>query len=1261
MRRLVTRAFAVISLVVMVCTGPKVGWAESRGGEQTTGRGFVEAPSRGSFSESAQFLPIIDVFAEDEARAGWSVDVDGPTAVLGAPLADVVNLSLQSDAGVVFVQVFDGFSWTQQRRLVSDDPDAEDRFGWAVGISGDTVVVGAPQDDDAGLDAGAVHVFVRTGSTWSEQAKLTAGDAAASDLFGNAVAIDGDTVVVGAQEDDNGNGTNAGAVYVYVRSGTVWSQQVKLVPSDASGGIQFGNAVSVDVNTLIAGCELDNDLGVGSGSAYIYYRIGTTWVFQGKLTASDGVAYDNFGASVAVSGIRAAVGAPLNDDFGNDSGSAYVFLKSSSWTQERKLTASDAAASEEFGRSVAMDGLWVAVGAQYNTVGPPPGFYGSVYAFTRTGPSLEWTETDRMTPAGATAFDMFGHAVAVSGNRIIGGWPMDERDGATNVGSAAVFYGSGVTWPEQAQLHPDDAAADDNFGSSVSLDGDTAVVGSGGDDHGAMKDAGSVSVFEKTGGSWAFQQRLVAADASAGAYFGSVAVSGVVMIVGAGGDDDNGIQSGSAYAFLRSGSTWTQQDKMTASDGAEYDHFGAAVDIDANIAVIGAYGGDVGPDSSGVAYVFTGTGSSWTEDARLVPPDPGHGDYFGVTVSVSGTTIAVGAPQDDDHGSLSGSVYIYYRHGSTWTFQSKLTASDADDYDRFGWSVALSGDTLLVGAYNDEAASPSGGSAYIFTRSGSTWSEQTKLLASVSTGADNFGMGVALEGDTAAVGARYHDVGPGYEEGAVFIFDRDGGLWTEQQIVAASDRSTLDSFGQVVSVSPTVLLGGARRREMNNTPYVGAAYVFDRALDCNLFVIKDDGLSSVTVGQEITYTIVVGNEGSGDAFGSTITDTFPGDLIDCSWTCFVGGGATCTAGPVSGDIIDTPDLPVGSEATYVATCTVGPTAVGTLSNTVTVDPPPGVIDSDPSDNTATDLDTVIGQADLSIVKDNQRREIVETHRTTYAIWVFNPSPSDVVDAHVSDAFPPELTDCQWACVYVPPGGSCTAGPVTGDVDDLVTIPSGDSIVYAASCTVAAASGTCSNSATVAPPAGTIDPDPSDNSSTDSDHITALADFIFEDGFDDGSTTAWSMTVPPIVLREVVREVLPDQHTAAFRLDLEALEPLGRFAAPVAAGYTSAKEAVFVLMLRRDEEGFAVRARVWSDDGSSETTEWVALPSPVDDIELRWLRSLPGLENGRAELYVDGLAPAVIDAVDNDERVLAASAVAVRMDGVPVTTGSRIWR
>lgn len=180
-------------------------------------------------------------------------------------------------------------------------------FGFAVGIDGETVGVGAPVDNTA---AGSAYVFVRSGTSWSQQAKLTASDAAAVDNFGrNVVGISGDTLVVGAPFDDTGAGTDAGSAYVFVRSGTSWSQQAKLTASDAAAGDAFGISVSISGDTVVAGAFNDDDGGTNSGSAYVFTRSGTSWSQQQKLTASDAAAGDQFGFSVSNSGNTVVAGA----------------------------------------------------------------------------------------------------------------------------------------------------------------------------------------------------------------------------------------------------------------------------------------------------------------------------------------------------------------------------------------------------------------------------------------------------------------------------------------------------------------------------------------------------------------------------------------------------------------------------------------------------------------------------------------------------------------------------------------------------------------------------------------------------------------------------------------------------------------------------------------------------------------------------------------------------------------------------------------
>src|SRR3990172_1568973 len=218
-------------------------------------------------------------------------------------------------------------SFDVETKLTAADAAAGDLFGWSVAVSGVTAVVGVPYDDDAGTGAGSAYVFVRSGTAWSQQAKLIAADAAADDLFGWSVGISGETVVVGAPGDDDA-GTGAGSAYVFVRSGAAWSEQAKLTAADAAAFDEFGSSVGISGLTVVVGSPGDDDAGTGAGSAYVFVRSGASaWSQQAKLTAADAAAGDCFGSSVGISGETVVVGAPRDNDAaaGTDAGSAYVF------------------------------------------------------------------------------------------------------------------------------------------------------------------------------------------------------------------------------------------------------------------------------------------------------------------------------------------------------------------------------------------------------------------------------------------------------------------------------------------------------------------------------------------------------------------------------------------------------------------------------------------------------------------------------------------------------------------------------------------------------------------------------------------------------------------------------------------------------------------------------------------------------------------------------------------------------------------------
>jgi hypothetical protein len=210
-----------------------------------------------------------------------------------------------------------------------------DFFGNSVSISGDTAVVGAYEDDDDGWSSGSAYVFVRdvTTGTWTEQAKLTASDAAGGDKFGYSVSVSGDTVLIGAYWDDDA-GFQSGSAYVFVRSGSTWTEQAKLTASDGAAGDYFGDSVSVSGDTALIGAYRDDYAGTYSGSAYVFVRSGSTWTQQAKLTASDGAAWAYFGHSVSVSGDTALIGAAWDSDAGGNSGSAYMYDLAQTYTPE---------------------------------------------------------------------------------------------------------------------------------------------------------------------------------------------------------------------------------------------------------------------------------------------------------------------------------------------------------------------------------------------------------------------------------------------------------------------------------------------------------------------------------------------------------------------------------------------------------------------------------------------------------------------------------------------------------------------------------------------------------------------------------------------------------------------------------------------------------------------------------------------------------------------------------------------------------------
>lgn len=369
-----------------------------------------------------------------------------------------------------------------QEKIVADDGQSFDRFGRAVAIDGDTALIGADRNDTNGADAGAAYVFIRSGTGWVQQAKIVAKDGQSGDYFGRSVALDGDTALIGADDEDTG-GTDAGAAYVFTRSGTDWVQREKIVANDAESYDHFGRAVALDGNTALIGADGEDTGGASAGAAYIFTRFGTNWSQQAKIQAEEDKSFgDAFGGSVALDGDTALIGAGGEDaDDVTDAGAAYVFTRSGAkWSQRQKLVAEDKEARDAFGRSVALDGDTALIGADGEDTGGTDA--GAAYSFTRSG--TDWVQR-KIVAKDKKAQGRFGRSVAIDGDTaLIGG----DTDG--NAGDVYLFTRSDAGWDESEKIQ----VGDENRGTGdyyrpMAIDGNIILIGADGDDDGDNDDS----------------------------------------------------------------------------------------------------------------------------------------------------------------------------------------------------------------------------------------------------------------------------------------------------------------------------------------------------------------------------------------------------------------------------------------------------------------------------------------------------------------------------------------------------------------------------------------------------------------------------------------------------------------------------------------------------------------------------------------------------------------------------------------------------
>jgi hypothetical protein len=378
----------------------------------------------------------------------------------------------------------------------------------------------------------------------------------------------------------------------------------------------------------------------------------------------------------------------------------------------------------------------------------------------------------------------------------------------------------------ETKLTAPDAERGHEFGSAVAVQGNVAVVGAPGDASAGFG-PGAAYVFEKTTTGWQLQQKLVGPDASHSFFGASVAIDNDRIVVGAYGDFNVDVGAGAAYVFVHVGTKWTPEAKLIGSENSAFDSFGISVAIKGDRIVCGAFGNsDLNQSEVGSAYVFRRIQGLWLQEQELTASDGASLARFGLSVTMNDDTIVVGADGDAELGFYSGAVYVFTFDGSSWIQQQKLHAQDAQESASFGYHVAMDGDTLVIGAPQNAVGNHTLGAAYVFTRRSQGWLQDRKLVAKDSDAFDGFGLRVAINNDRIAVGST-RDSDAVIDAGAAYVYKRNGQSgWSLDEKLFASDAAQNDSFGCAVAVSNNSVVVGAIGKS-DVALNAGAAYIYE--------------------------------------------------------------------------------------------------------------------------------------------------------------------------------------------------------------------------------------------------------------------------------------------------------------------------------------------------------------------------------------------------------------------------------------------------
>ena len=739
-------------------------------------------------------------------------------------------------------------------------------------ISGDIIAVGDGQarntpSSHSGFDPGNGHVFIyeKTNGVWGITDTLSASDPYGNDHFGESFQLDGNRIIIGAPNkfhDYQGSNqiNQVGAVYSFERDvNGNWVETQKLTPTVPGHQDRFGRKVALSGDHLLVGTYFEdedaneNNTLAEAGSVYFYHFENGQWTLVNKAVNSDRATYDKFGFSLDIEGdkaIIAAIGTDNGIEIPNkttvqiETGSAYIFeYDGNTWNETTKVVSDKMSTQSGFGNNVRIDNNSIYITSN-NHASDVENFKRTlVYHGSLSEPYLVNVgvgDENKLVTSDRDKWDDFGYAVAISGDWAIAGAPREDHDATgTNytavAGSAYLFQkNNNGEWIEMQKIVSDDRDVRDYFGHSVSIDGDYAVVG--GYNRVDNQD-GAAYVFKRNADdTWSQMQKLTRTNnaTTSNFYAWDVSISGDKIFVGApeesvtvGGQTYT--SAGKVYVYeLDASSSWVEFATLTSNDVETGDRFGYSIDVDGTTAIIGAYFEDLvntpnNTNDAGAAYIFDRDGAgNWNQTQKISSTNPHFADYFGYDVALHNNTAVIGSFGEDydltqsNYMERAGTAFVFKKINGTWTKTDQLLANDREENDRYGSSVAIYGNHILVGAFADGDPSSStstmwnrAGAAYLYEEgTNNSWYFVDKITSSIRHEDDNFGNSVALSNSTILIGAPFESQDElngdtKTSAGAIYFFDMipNSTGSAKRTLVEAETESTVLNSSESILVS----------------------------------------------------------------------------------------------------------------------------------------------------------------------------------------------------------------------------------------------------------------------------------------------------------------------------------------------------------------------------------------------------------------------------------------------------------------------------